>query len=390
MNWRTITVDALKAPVPYALVGGPFGSNLTTRDYVDDGVPVIRGNNLPMNASFNDDDFVFVSEPKADDLRSNTAYPGDLVFTQRGTLGQVALIPENARFTRYVISQSQMKLTVNSEIADPRFIYYFFRMPESVQNIVSRALTSGVPHINLGILKSFAVTVPEVPYQRRVVEVLSEYDASIEINRRRMALLQEAAQQLYREWFIRLRFPGREHTRVIDGVPEGWESKKLGDVLTLKRGYDLPERVRIAGDVPIVSSSGITGFHNAKKADPPGVVTGRYGTLGEVYFIDRPYWPLNTALYVQNFKGNPPGFIAHFLKHTLQNFQSDKAAVPGLNRNAAHALSILWPLAPLREQFDEFARLTYQQLSTLGATNERLQSARDLLLPRLMKGVVTV
>lgn len=99
MKWRTMPLDAVKASVPYAFVGGPFGSNLTTRDYVDEGVPVIRGNNLPTDASFHDDDFVFVSEKKADDLRSNTAFPGNLVFTQRGTLGQVGVIHVTHGFT---------------------------------------------------------------------------------------------------------------------------------------------------------------------------------------------------------------------------------------------------------------------------------------------------
>src|SRR2546430_155846 len=104
MKWRTLPLDSARAQVPYAFVGGPFGSNLTTRDYVDEGIPVIRGNNLPDDSTFRDDDFVFVSEKKADDLRSNTAYPGDLIFTQRGTLGQVGLIPREARFQRYIIS----------------------------------------------------------------------------------------------------------------------------------------------------------------------------------------------------------------------------------------------------------------------------------------------
>jgi type I restriction enzyme S subunit len=386
MNLRTFTLDRLKAPSPYSFVGGPFGSNLTTRDYADSGVPVIRGNNLPMDASFHDDDFVFVSEPKADDLRSNNAYPGDLIFTQRGTLGQVGLIPKDARFPRYVISQSQMKLTLDAELADARFIYYIFRLPETVQKIINRALTSGVPHINLGILRNFEITIPEVPYQRRIAEVLAQHDALIDINRQRISLLQEASHHLYREWFIRRRFPGCEHTATIEGLPEGWQLKKLGEVLTLKRGYDLPDSARVPGTVPVVSSSGITGFHDTKKADGPGVITGRYGTLGEVYFVDRPYWPLNTALYVRDFKGNPPAFIAYFLKHALQSIQSDKAAVPGLNRNVAHALTVLWPAEALRRQFDDFARLTYQQIAVLIETNDKLRAARDLLLPRLVTG----
>ena len=109
-----------------------------------------------------DDDFVFVSEKKADDLRSNTAFPGDVVFTQRGTLGQVGMIPWEAFFSRYIISQSQMKFTVDAKPADPRFVYYFFRLPSTVQRVTNHAVTSGVPHINLGILKEFKITLPDI------------------------------------------------------------------------------------------------------------------------------------------------------------------------------------------------------------------------------------
>lgn len=116
-----------------------------------------------------------------------------------------------------------------------------------------------------------------------------------------------------------------------------WSDCALGDVLTLKRGYDLPEDRRKEGDVPIVSSSGITGFHNEFKVLAPSVVTGRYGTLGEVYFVDNDCWPLNTSLYVSNFKGNRPKFVYYFLQSLLKGMKSDKAAVPGVNRNDLHA-----------------------------------------------------
>jgi len=122
-----------------------------------------------------------------------------------------------------------------------------------------------------------------------------------------------------------------------------WRSCRLGDVLTLKRGHDLPEHSRQDGEVPVVSSSGITGYHKEAKATAPGVVTGRYGTLGEVFFLDRDYWPLNTALYVVDFKGNDPKFSAYFLKHALKDYQSDKAAVPGVDRNVLHELKVQAP-----------------------------------------------
>lgn len=99
----------------------------------------------------------------------------------------------------------------------------------------------------------------------------------------------------------------------------------------------------MAGDVPIVSSSGITGCHNEAKAEPPGVVTGRYGTIGEVFYIEEPYWPLNTSLYVVDFKGNDPRFVAYLLRNTLRNYQSEKAAVPGVDRNVLHTLKVCAP-----------------------------------------------
>ncbi|SAI88056.1 hypothetical protein MBBA_1195 [Methanoculleus bourgensis] len=119
-----------------------------------------------------------------------------------------------------------------------------------------------------------------------------------------------------------------------------WETIQLGNFLTLKRGYDLPSSQRENGDIPVVSSSGVTGYHNVAKVKGPGVVTGRYGTLGEVFFIHEDFWPLNTALYVQDFKGNDPKFSAYFLKSILSGISSDKAAVPGVNRNELHARKV--------------------------------------------------
>ena len=129
-----------------------------------------------------------------------------------------------------------------------------------------------------------------------------------------------------------------------------WHASRLGDVLTLKRGHDLPDSRRQDGDVPVVSSSGITGRHSESKAKAPGVVTGRYGTLGEVFYIEEDYWPLNTALYVTDFKGNHPRFIAYFLQSVLRNYQSDKAAVPGVNRNVLHQLKVRCPDTNIQER----------------------------------------
>ena len=116
--------------------------------------------------------------------------------------------------------------------------------------------------------------------------------------------------------------------------------KRLGDLINFKRGYDLPEKDRIIGSYPVISSAGISGFHNEHKAEGPGVVTGRYGTLGEMYFVEGKYWPHNTALYVQNFKGNDPKYIYYLLNCLGRIHTSDKSAVPGVNRNELHEMAI--------------------------------------------------
>jgi type I restriction enzyme, S subunit len=304
-------------------------------------------------------------------------------------LGGSFIIPESNRFLH---NQRLGLVQVTDEARiDKTFLYYLLNTYVYRAQVRGSASGATVRHTSPGRIMGCKLRVPrEVGYQHKIGAILSAYDDLIENNRRRMAGLEEAARQLYREWFVRLRFPGHEHTRIDAGVPKGWERKYLGHLMTLKRGYDLPESRRAEGNFPIVSSSGITGFHKERKAAAPGVVTGRYGTLGEVFYMQQDYWPLNTALYVSDFKGNPPAFVAHLLKHALSGTQSDKAAVPGVNRNVLHRLTVLSPPRQLIEQFTEFADLTYQQTHTLETTSQKLRAARDLLLPRLMNGEIAV
>jgi type I restriction enzyme, S subunit len=117
-----------------------------------------------------------------------------------------------------------------------------------------------------------------------------------------------------------------------------WDAVQLGEMVTLHRGYDLPNTLRRTGPIPVISSSGITGHHDEAKVQPPGVVTGRYGTLGEVFFVNEPFWPLNTTLYASDFHGNNERFIAYFLRAQGLGVHSSAAAVPGINRNHLHQL----------------------------------------------------
>ena len=123
-----------------------------------------------------------------------------------------------------------------------------------------------------------------------------------------------------------------------------WIQGKLGDFITLQRGYDLPAYDREQGTIPVVTSSGISDTHSVAKAKGPGVVMGRYGTIGQIFYIETDYWPHNTSLFVRDFKGNHPQFIYYFLKTLHYQAHNDKTSVPGLNRNDLHLIDVLMPL----------------------------------------------
>lgn len=154
---------------------------------------------------------------------------------------------------------------------------------------------------------------------------------------------------------------------------------KLGDVINLKRGYDLPNQNRKPGSVPIFSSSGITDFHNEAIVARPGVITGRYGTIGRVFYSEEDYFPLNTTLYVENFKGNHPKFIYYFLKNFDFEKYSDKSAVPGVNRNDLHTEIVSIPSLPEQQAIAEVLSSLDDKIDLLHRQNKTLEALAETL-----------
>lgn len=226
-RWRRVQVRELS--IDRGLVGGPFGSSLGRKDYRLSGVPVIRGTNLAGASLFSPKDFVYVSEAKADDLGRNLAIPGDLVITQRGTLGQVGIVPERP-FARYVVSQSQMRLRPDTAKVDSRFLYYVFRSSQMVEQILSRAITTGVPHINLSILGDLEILLPPLAEQRGIAAMLGALDDKIESNRRCVALMVELAQAAL--------------------LGDGSRAVRLGDVASLDKGVSYKGAGLVDGPSP--------------------------------------------------------------------------------------------------------------------------------------------
>ena len=199
MSSRDLLLEDLAAPVKNAIVGGPFGSNLVSKDYVAQGIPVIRGQN--MSGKWVSGDFVFVSPEKALQIQQNKARPGDVVFTQRGTLGQVSIVPA-LPYSEYVVSQSQMKITVDPSKADSQFIYYLFRSEEQLRYIFNSAIQTGVPHTNLGLLRKTPVTVPSLEIQKAIAGFLCALDDRITLLRETNTTLEAIAQALFKSWFV--------------------------------------------------------------------------------------------------------------------------------------------------------------------------------------------
>lgn len=158
-----------------------------------------------------------------------------------------------------------------------------------------------------------------------------------------------------------------------------WRSGRLGDFIELKRGYDLPQGKRRSGAVPLVSSSGVTDSHDQAMASGPGVVTGRYGTIGQVFFVEQDFWPLNTTLYVRDFKGNDPKFISYFLRTLDFSAYSDKAAVPGLNRNHLHEASVALPELNVQKTIAACLGSLDDRIALLRETNSTLEAIAQAL-----------
>ena len=175
------TIGELACKEKYSCIGGPFGSNLSGKHYVEEpGVPVIRGTNLSKGKfEFIDDGFVYVSTEKADSLVKNMAYRGDIVVTQRGTMGQVGLIPFDSKYERYVISQSQMKITVDSKKALPKYVYYYLLSRSAMHHLSLSIISTGIPHINLGIFRSFPILLPSIESQEKVVKKIEVIDSCL-------------------------------------------------------------------------------------------------------------------------------------------------------------------------------------------------------------------
>lgn len=369
------------------------------------GIPFVTIANIQNNQfDFTNSMFVPVSYyEKLDEKRK--AHKDDVLYSVVGSFGIPVLIKTELPF----VFQRHIAILRPSKKIDSRFLYYTMLSRDFYMKADAAAIGAAQRTISLTALRNIEINVPPIEIQRRIADILSAYDDLIENNRKQIKLLEEAAQRLYKEWFVDLRFPGREHTRIVDGVPEGWEKTTVFDVSSvLRRGispqYNDQGRSVVINQKCIRQS--IVDFSEARYQEKPFpeelniqdsdtvICSTGAGTLGRVgqIFGKYPQTTCDSHVTLVRAKAN---FGKQYLFHSLKSRQSYLMGMGKgstnqleLSRSVIQDLDILVPTIEIRNNFEELTQLIHDQIKTISAEIERLQDNRDRLLPKLMSGEV--
>lgn len=392
------------------LTHSAFGPRFDGAAYIDDGnIATLRTTDID-----NDGRISYETMPLAkldeDRFSNHLLKSGDLVITRSGTCGIAAVFDS---FSQPVLPGAFLLRFQFNNQADPYFYRYYFNSPQGRSNILSVARGAVQQNLNLTNVVSLQVPVPPIAKQQRIASFLSTYDDLIENNRRRMALLEESARLLYREWFVRLRFPGYEHTPIVDGVPQGWDRKLIADFFDTSSG-GTPSRTNPAfydGDINWVKTQELDdGFifetmekitetavkkSSAKLFPANTVLVSIYGgtNIGRTGILVNPsttnqaccaLLPLDErAHYI---------FTALYFREQREKLisLSQGAAQTNISQQVVRTLPFTLPSRALMTTFVETLLPVFEQTKILQLQNQKLRTARDLLLPRLMSGELAV
>jgi len=410
-SWQLRTVDEIKAAEPSACVAGPFGSKIASRYFTESGVPVVRGSNLTDDLTrFVADSFVFVSEEKAEEFGPQHVRPGDLVFTCWGTLGQVGLVPTDGPFPEYIISNKQLKLRINRGIADPEFCYYYFASPRYVANLRDRNIGGAVPGINLGILKSLKIALPALAVQREIARTLSAYDDLIDNNRRRIKLLEHSVRLLFDEWFVRR----RPSAGAVGGqdYPADWRSVRASEIIDINPTTRRKDNGSLCY-VPMaaLSTAGTTvdrsQLERREASTSVRFIRGdtlfaritpclENGKTALAYFLDPGEVACgSTEFIVLRGRAVGPAFTYCLARNEMFRENAIKSMIGSSGRqrvqpSAFDKFELMLAPQHVIVQFEAMAKDCFDQIALLVRQCDRLVEARNLLLPRLMSGELTV
>lgn len=411
---------------PQNIIGGPFGSNLTQADYTSHGVPVIRGSNMGQMGRYIAGDFAYVSDRKAANLGSNQVRPGDVIVTQRGTMGQVSIVPSGPD-EKYVVSQSQMG--VRAEACDPMFIYYLLTSKLFSDYLEGATIQTGVPHINMGILRSWRIAAPPRALQEPIAAVLSSLDDKIELNRRMAATLEEMARALFKSWFVdfdpvRAKAEGRDTglpaaTAALfpdsfgdDGLPAGWQERPFGDVFEIRNGNTpSTDEVRYWGgehywatprDLSPLKSPVLLETDRTLSDDGVAVVNSGLLPTGSVLISTRApigYLAFATCPVAINQgmagivgKDMSTAFAWLWCSANIDTFLAvaGGSTFPEISKGTLRKLPMVVPTSEISEAFAACVDPMVVRLVEFARESNRLAKLRDTLLPKLISGELRI
>lgn len=332
--------------------------------------------------------------------------PGMFAYNpMRLNIGSIGF--SNGLFSKGLVSPDYVVFGCKDGLVDPRYLNYFIET-QSWKDWVASAGTGSVRiRIYYSELARMPVSYPEITEQVRIVDALSLFDKKVAILQQMNATLELISATLFKSWFIDFDpvyakqagkpplgmdavtaslFPDSFQQSEFGLVPKGWTSGSLIDMFVLQRGFDLPAGERLAGNFPIIAASGPSGTHNVAMAKGPGVVTGRSGVIGRVFLELGDYWPLNTALWIKEFKGATPCYSFELLRRLDLNSLNAGSAVPTLNRNHVHALRCLIPDIKCVNAFEDAAIKLHKRIHANNLQLQSLSEIRNTLLPRLISG----
>ena len=337
-------------------------------------------------------------------------YDTELRLTSEGAQNGTRAISENTVLVvvrgmslakEFRIAITRRPMTFNQDVKalqcaediDPQFLFYALKCRKEYIRDLATEASHGTKKLETSTLNSVEILVPEtIEEQQAIAEVALNYDELIENNRRRIALLEEATRQLYKEWFVRFRFPGHEHVEIIDGVPEGWDRLVLGSICDLKWGdTNTTKESYTDTGFDAYSAKGLDGKLDHFDFERDGIVISAIGAQCGKTWIARGKWSCikNT---MRMFPTHPRVSVEYLFYATERAsfWQRRGGAQPFISQGDARGLPIVVPPVFLAEQFEEVASSNLRMAKILADQNIQLAKARDLLLPKLMSGAIAV
>ena len=380
MSWKTVKLS----DIALCIQPGPFGSQLHNADYSDSGTPIIMPKDM-IDGHISHTNLVFVSEEHVKRLNRHQVHEGDLMVARKGDVRKCVYISEKEN--GWMTGSDCLKVSLNKTICDPHFVYYQLRSPYIGKWLETISIGATMPSLNSGLLGSIKLNLPSIEEPHYISKVLLAYDDLIENNRRQIKLLEEAAQRLYREWFVDFRFPGHEQVQIVDGVPEGWQKEIVGNLIekTPRTKQVKTSDYLVSGRIPVIDQSKdfIAGYTNDEEtivdAGKPIIVFGDHTRI--LKYIQFPFakGADGTQLIISKHPSVPQSLLYyHLINVDLSNYHYAR------HFKYLKAEEVLVPKKEISDLFDSYASSILWQIQLLRNTSEKAAFARDILLPKLM------